>query len=1020
MADIFISYRWNDDNRPTAFNLYEELKDKYDCFLDDVSLHHDQPLNETLVEEINVCNTLICFLSCNSVERLNDAVCNNKAEDDYVYLELSLAFRANKRIIFVCSDYKNDGKEYTNLLEQSARHLFKETFIQSDLYPIIYKSKSDKDFYNRITQEIDRPISKVEHQSFENIYWVGTRKSDIPNLGKTGFKGSISLFGDKEDAQNLVMCSSSNGNRVDHNDSKDTSQDEFIIESIRKICALDEKARFLFYNPSTVHRLNLVERFGSERFLCVNNREIMDIVNNKETFRELINGIKWNENKTPLIPVCVCTRYDCQYDDLLKKYYNGDFGTSLGETEELPEFIIQAPVASGGDGTFILTKDNESIVLSALDRNSKYLVSLYYKHNIPVNCHVIIYNDRIDLFPGSIQLIKKVESEHKLLYKGADFITYRLIDDKLRNSYEEIIYSVAKELHNKGYRGVCGIDAIITNGQVFLMEVNGRFQASTELINRELLAKNKKTIQERNLDAFCDEVNQHSTPRLDLTYAEIINVQYSNYAYSYEGVSCHDEHIYQIAKKDKTNVVQIQDDGYSGHYNGRIIEAYLYRVVFNKNICSINQDGGIWIHENISTPDRWLINKIRQGDKLAIKLCLMIQGITLSKSVDMKIREATNNAIDLLIEDMVINSPTNIKFVEYSPFKLHSHKSKYVIYYYDEIILEDVKLFEQDKYQNDMVGNGRHYVSEVAYLSTDRLRVHTTNKCCFKLNDKSCKFCNIKPLKEELEITSLDVAEVVNKYVKDKLATEANYTVRSKGGQPITLKHFLLGGQSLEFNKNGHGSKSSEKLIEFAQVLGRYNMPVYAMTLPLSEETVMELIKRGVYEYAYNIEIFNEKCRKKFMPGKSSISLETYLDRLTKTLNLVNTYAPRYAYKAVRSMVIIGLEPYRDMLGGIKDLVDKRIEPMLSVFRPLPDTALENLNAPPIRFVYELFDTVSQYMYDTTFDASNGDFMKLGPKCKCCQNNTVSLPWNSQKAFLPDKPQRTLTNPNFIVSKGEN
>lgn len=466
-------------------------------------------------------------------------------------------------------------------------------------------------------------------------------------------------------------------------------------------------------------------------------------------------------------------------------------------------------------------------------------------------------------------------------------------------------------------------------------------------------------------------------------------------------------------------MVAVQDDGYLGHYNGNVIEAYLYRIIFNKNVCSINEDNGIWIHENISTPDKWLVNKIRQGDKLAVKLGLMIQGIKLSDTIEIKIREATNNAIDLLIEDMVINSPTNIKFVEYSPFELRKKGNRFVIYYYDSIILDNVQLFEQDKFQGDTVGNGKHKVSEIAYLSTDRLRVHTTNRCCFKLNNNSCKFCNIEPLVEEQEIKTSDVAETVQKYIDEKIKTDAEYVKSNQKERPITLRHFLLGGQSLEFNMSGHGLETSKKLIEFAQVLGQYHMPIYAMTLPLSKDTVIEMIKCGVYEYAYNIEIFNNKCRKKYMPGKGNISVDTYINRLTETLSLLDSYAPRYAYKAVRSMVIVGLEPYHDMLTGIKELVDKGIEPMLSVFRPLPNTELENLNAPPIRMVYELFDMISQYMYDTTFDAAENDFMKLGPKCKCCQNNTVSLPWKNQQAFLSKSPQRIVTDSNFILSKGD-
>lgn len=1015
---VFISYRWEDDNRPSAEDLYEKFQgDNNNWFLDKKKLHYDIPLTSSLKNDIKERDVFLCFVSTRSLERMLEYDENNINKKDYAYLELSYALTEGKRVICVCSDTNSN----TEILESLARDVFCNKLGCSDAYPIIYRERNDKEFYSKIQREINRrniniegqSFNKVniEYQNFNNIYWVGTRKSDMPNLGNRGFAGSISLFGDIEDENNLIMCSKNQDKRVDHNDSRDLSQDEFVELAIRRILEKNDKAQFLFYNPSTVHRLNLIDKYGEGHFICVNDKELLSEVNNKESFRQMINSMDLDE--TPLIPVLICTRFDCHYDDLLQKYRNGDFG-SLGESEIEPEFIVQAPVASGGDGTFILNRENENVVLSALERNARYLVSVYYKHNIPINCHAIIYDNNnekesIIICPGSIQLIKKVDSEHKLLYKGADFISYRKIPKKYRDVFAAMARKVAKQLQAKGYRGVCGIDAIIHNEQISLMEINGRFQASTELINRALQEQKgyiRKTIQELHFDAFSKKVPLAE----EIIELESLSVDYSNYAYSYEGMSFHDKHIFNIATSSKTqkNVVKVQDDGYNSHYDGNIIEAYLYRIAFNKNICSINEDGGIWIHENLTTPDKWLVNKIKSREKLAVKICLMIQGIVLSDEIDVAVREATNNAIDLRIGDMVINAPTDIRFVEFTPFTLcksNKIEGKYSIYYYDELLLEQIDIFEKDKLQGEILRDGKHSVSEIAYLSTDRLRVHTTNNCCFKQQNKSCKFCNIQPLENENEIKPSDVKEVVDKYIEDKKKIESHFSDASINEKPVVLRHFLLGGQSLE--------SGSQRLIELSKILGQYYMPVYAMTLPLSKDTVTEMIKNGVYEFSYNIEIFNQKCREKYMPGKGKIPVAEYIERLVETEQLLQVYAPRYSAKAVRSMVIVGLEPYFDMLDGIKELVDKNIEPMLSVFRPLPGTELDDLNAPPIRLVYDLFNIISQYMYEKSMRAGADDFPKLGPKCFCCQNNTVSLPWKYQQAVRQTQPQRAIIAPYF-------
>lgn len=749
--------------------------------------------------------------------------------------------------------------------------------------------------------------------------------------------------------------------------------------------------------------------------MCLNDKNVLEQVNNKRNFRELVQGI------VPLLPVSERTRADCNYDDLVDAKEKGEFADKNKYQADVSEikydddlqFIVQAPISSGGAGTFVLNKKNSQFLLSLLDKRAKYLVSVYHTRNISVNMHAVIYADEIVYSPASIQIIREVTLENKLLYKGADFIAYRMISADLRSQFESLVKKTAEKLQEIGYRGVCGIDAIMHDGRVNVLEVNGRFQASTELINRSLIRRGYKTLQELNYEAFYGSASD--IPPLHADF----KIPYSNYAFSYEGQSMHNAWVYGRALKSGY-VEELQADGYLPDPDKRYdAQAYLYRIAFKKNIASINEDEMVLVHENICEPDKQFVRKIFSKEKLAVKIALMIQGINIDNSIRETMRDATNNAVDLQIgtgrDLMVINVPTAIKFIEFSPFTLlpsNIFKNKYMILYYGKILLDDIGIFPADKNQNLILKDKKHTYSEVAYLSTDRLRIHLTNACCFKLQDmrqglcgNGCRFCNIEVNKNPAPITGEDIKEVVDKYMDDSKKTTKN-DVREGG---IALKHFLIGGQSLENCDN--------ELIEAVKVLCVYHMPIYVMMLPLKEETVRELVTYGVLEYAYNIEIFNEECRKKYMPGKGRIPVKQYLAALKMTRRILNVAPYPAESKAVRSMVIVGLEPYRDMIAGIQMLIDNHIEPMLSVFRPLPGTPLEDLNAPTMKTVYDLFYAVSDMLYEWSAGRASG-FKKLGPKCTCCQNNTLSLPWN----ILKERPIRATWNiePSKDKFEGEN
>lgn len=969
----FISYRSN-DGKNNPYEIYNYLISRgIDCFYDEREMRNNDGLDDVLIKEIISRDNFIFLFSEKTINTLVGK-CKNAnpyhPNKDYVFLELKTAITNAKNIIPVCLDVNIDGNE----LQDKIDYLFNQLCYSSSPSYII-KSDNDYETHERINDRLTKN-KKVNHIDLSNVIWVGTRYSDLPQINECyGFKGSISFFGDKETEDNLIMCTLENEKRVDHNDSTDLNQDKFVIESVKKINKKYPDSKFMFYNPSSIYRLGLDKSIGKDKFVCLNSFEILDLVNNKRKFRN------WAKHFLPLNKTIERNRADCEYDDLLEEYRKGSFkdenqnyGVDVYDIkyDDDIKFVIQAPVSSGGEGTFLMDKSNSNSVLAELDKKSDYLVSIYFSKNISVNMHVIIYESDIVYSPGSIQLMREVPIENKLLYKGADFIAYKTIQDSLRSQFENQVKILAKKLQEIGYRGVCGIDAIIHDDRVNILEINGRFQASTALINNALLTRGHKTIQELNLEAFSLKAKE------DTFLNPSFYVNYSNYTYTYEAQIQHDYHILNNASRCN-NTVCVQTDGFNKNNNKRYIaEAYLFRVVFSSNIASIDENNKVLVNENICTPDKWLIRKIKSKDKLVLKIALLIQGIIIDDSIKRKLREATNNAVDLKVDDLIINSPTNIKFVEFSPFRLiesDEYHDKYCIKYYDEKLIDNVGVFPTDKNQDLLLSDGKHNFSEIAYLSTDRLRVHLTNACCFKTISKNsgCKFCNIEINNNPNPITENDVSEVVDKYISDE---EKNMH------SLIKLRHFLIGGQTL--------NNCDKQIVATARQLAEYSfMNTYVMSVPLKNDTVVELIKAGVSEFAYNIEIFDEKCRLKYMPEKGKITIESYFKALIDTKNLLMHYAPTCQKNVVRTMIIVGLEPDNTMLEGIRRVIRSDIEPMLSIFRPLPDTPLENLNAPTIKSIYDLYSVIENIMNE-----ENSSIKNLGPECVCCQNNTVSLPWS--------------------------
>lgn len=757
-----------------------------------------------------------------------------------------------------------------------------------------------------------------------NYYWVGSRESDILHTSNL-FSGSITLYG--FGARSLTV---QRGARIDNN-AASRLRDEFILKNIAEVAASDPDARFYFYDPSWAYEIEGLEAYR-DRFVCVNSAPIYQTYNNKISFHDRM------KDKVPMLHKAALTKGECDYRALCARFQ-----------KRSGEFIVQAPVSNGGNGTYLLNGRNARRIAGMLDESKRYLVSEYYSDNVPVNIHFLISEREVVGLPASIQILRR-ESD-RLIYRGADYAAYRTVQPEKRSLFEEYAREVAVHMQREGYRGVCGIDGVITEGGVFIVEFNSRFQGSTAAINFAFEEQGIPSVQALNLAAF------EGKPLA--SGLEAVSVNYSTYTFLRGATNLFANHILQNCDADPY-VAEVNTDGYSPESRLRA-GIYMFRILVRGNLTCVNEDGGTFLHENIVEPDIRLYRKAKKRDRLAVKILLMSLGVKFTQRAlsfllaNGGIRPGNNNAVDLNVLDMVVNAPRDIKFIAFTPFSIDiDGQNELTLYYYGSPLTE-VSLYPLDPLSEKVTSNGVAYEA-VAYLSTDRLRIHMTNECIFKRENVGCKFCNIVPCASPLSLE--DIREVIEDYCANSPA----------------VRHFLVGGQSMD------QASGMKRIADIVRIIRSYTKEkhVYVMALPYDEEAIKTLVEAGMDELACNIEIFDPELAKKYMPGKGAIPRSTYY----KVLSYARSLLPENG--AVRAMLIYGLERRSTFIGGIKKLASMGIQPIISIFRPLPDTPLENLIAPPLMDTYRLYYVAERLC--------NRRGLRLGPACVFCQNNTLSLP----------------------------
>ena len=806
------------------------------------------------------------------------------------------------------------------------------------LYPYIaYKRIQTGNFelfsnYTELLIKIERCEKNKKHLKTTDKIFIGLRNSDI-DFEQDFYHDNICIFSEKyEDG----FCDYRANQNFRVNDFT-----SFYAKKIKDIASLYKGNTYkdyslIFYNQKNAYDLPPEIR---SHVVCCNSESVLHLLNDKARMKGLLTN-----NSIDVAPYCILC--GCSIRQAYQIYKN-------------EKFIVQKTHGGGGIGTYLLDKDLLEKYKNSFQKNGRYIVSKYIPDSISVNTHIIVSDNSNLVTPGSVQIIDHIDNQ--LMYRGADFISYRELPFETRERIRLLSIKIANILRAYGYRGIAGIDFLIDkNNKIYCSEINPRFQASSILISIFLNTRLESTGKRADKDLiieprFLHQINEdafNGIIKSSISYYD--KVDYSCYFYyndaelSKENVEYWLSVLYKNKKSNSPNkiVSSIAEDSFRNFDQSLFNDkSYLFRVIYNTKITQISYDHTLWINDNIK------LNRIPIGD-MSLKISLLNQGVRLSDNLQyLNVKKAVFGGVDYRIieKDLYINSPTGFGLYQLSPFEIAGKDNQVYLCYYGKPLYQiEIEEDYWTKINDDTFMRSEY--KDIIYISSDRLRIKAINGCDLKSCGIGCKFCEVPFSKCHYSLKQIEEAI--------KYSTKFDY------------HHILIGGGT------DISEESWEKIIQITSFVKRIlpDKSISLMSVPAPYDKLVSLRQAGIDDVVFNIEIYDNELAEYYMPGKRDNNYDFYYRSLENAVSV-------FGIGNVRTSFIVGLESTLSLMKGIKEMCKLGIIPSLSIFRSLPNTILF-LN-PPNEYLKDV--------YIKALSITKKYNLHIGPKCDACKNNMLAI-----------------------------
>lgn len=781
--------------------------------------------------------------------------------------------------------------------------------------------------------------------------WVGISPSDIAGAEHL-FSGCITFLGSKN--ENIIQFHSledASKIRVNYNDPNNYELcDNFLFNKINQILNDAPSSKFLWQDQqsfSIAHSL-------APGTIANNRLSLIRFLSDKIVLRSLVSRF------ANTLPGITAFKSECRFDSLRKLMP----GSS--------SFVIQEPQGAGGYSTYLARGPEDDDRIAHL-KSDVLIATGYLEKAVPLNQHIVILNSSIVILPPSVQIVSPSQNGG-ILYRGGDFSAIQMVADGALFEMRAASQKIGEMLRDNGYRGVAGIDYLIDDDEVFFVEINPRFQASTRVLNDILIQQGIPSVHELHLMAFEDRV-AHIPDDISAHGAFLLGLNDGEHEAHY-----HDLNI-NLSTPDKR-----QTDFSRDKINIRLFTenlnpktevepfAKLWRLETDRQIARYDRNNGVTVDHVISTfasQGKFRISTVSENDLESVawlKFYLFAHGLRLTESAldklaedrnDLTIRDGIAGGLEIKVFDRIhVNVPIKEYFALLSPLALYWAPDAGFTIQDDFGDAVPIEILPIPDFAGRSVSSGTPML-DIGQMFNERLSIEIFFGCVNTWAKKSaCHFCELGAERKPTFVDLNDTQELV---------------AHCRDNPKINMRHILLGGGTPP-DKMLHLYVDAAK-----RVRAESDVPLYLMMAPPPDLGILDELKTaGVDEVGFNIEVYDRELAQRIMPEKGKIPLGRYFETMEYAVRLWT------APGAVRSILIVGLEPLENTLRGVRELCTRGVMPILSPFRPIPGTPLANHPTPTPELLFRSWKQGQKIAEEYG--------LSMGPTCIACQNNTIAMP----------------------------
>jgi len=291
------------------------------------------------------------------------------------------------------------------------------------------------------------------------------------------------------------------------------------------------------------------------------------------------------------------------------------------------------------------------------------------------------------------------------------------------------------------------------------------------------------------------------------------------------------------------------------------------------------------------------------------------------------------HAAHFLVNGRVVNACVAERFCSTSPYLLVKNKEQYQLQRDGEII-GPCEIMRLPPWCKEPIGQRK---------MGDVLRPHSPNvisgmpnsKCCYFQAGTECSFCSLGSLQKIEPVDPKDVAEVALFALKHN----PSYELALSGGTPATPDR----GAVYFADICNHIRKKS-------------GLPISVeMVPPDTNDYIDYLYEAGITSLIMNVEIWDQRLRSTFCPGKSEISLDRYLDAIEYAVK-------RFGRGQVASVLIAGLQEHGTLIDGATEIIRLGAIPTVIPFKPFNECKLSHFYKADASQIVAIYRTISHLL----------------------------------------------------------